>query len=94
MSSFICDSCDKEHKIFGTEGGEVLAKEFHLELLGKIPIEAKAAQSADSGKPIVFSDKNCISSKKFEEIAKKIHTKLQNKTSDNLENFSLKWQKA
>jgi ATP-binding protein involved in chromosome partitioning len=94
MSSFICDSCDKEHKIFGTEGGETLAKEFHLELLGKIPMEAKAAQSGDSGKPIVLSDKNCISSKKFEEIAKKIHTKLQNKTSDNLENFSLKWQKA
>lgn len=42
--------------IFGTGGGEQLAKEGSVQFLGKIPIDAKVREGGDSGKPVIVED--------------------------------------
>lgn len=39
MSTFACDDCGTVHDIFGTGGGEALAAEFDVPVLGQIPID-------------------------------------------------------
>src|SRR6266496_2365357 len=38
MSYFICNNCAAQHDIFGSGGGETLARTFHTSLLGQIPL--------------------------------------------------------
>jgi ATP-binding protein involved in chromosome partitioning len=41
---------------FGTGGGERLAEELGLPLLGRIPLDARLRKSGDAGEPLVESD--------------------------------------
>ena len=36
MSGFICPNCSEEHDIFGSGGGEKIARELELEVLGRV----------------------------------------------------------
>ena len=96
MSSFICDSCDKKHEIFLSDGGEKIASEFDTEVLARVPLEKKIALSSDSGLPLVLSHKESESAKEYLNLAKKLHLKTEaiSAQKDTLENFTLTWQKA
>lgn len=52
MSGFVCPSCKGVSDIFipSTGGGEALAKEWNVELLGKVPLDPRIGQSCDEGK--------------------------------------------
>jgi ATP-binding protein involved in chromosome partitioning len=52
MSSFVCPDCRTEHDIFGTGGGDKIARELGLEVLGRIPIEPGVRAGGDAGVPI------------------------------------------
>lgn len=49
MSYLKCPDCGKEIKIFGDSHIEEVAKEHHLPLLARIPIEPSLASSCDNG---------------------------------------------
>ncbi|MEN9836275.1 MAG: Protein mrp [Pseudomonadota bacterium] len=53
MSYFVCDGCDKKHQIFRSGGGERLARESGVSLLGAIPIDPRVAVGGDEGRPHV-----------------------------------------
>jgi ATP-binding protein involved in chromosome partitioning len=52
MSAFICPDCGHEHDIFGSGGGEKMARELDLEVLGRIPLEPAVRTGGDGGVPI------------------------------------------
>jgi len=52
MSGFICPDCGHEHDIFGSGGGEKIARELGLEVLGRIPLEPAVRTGGDGGVPI------------------------------------------
>ncbi|HET6380830.1 MAG TPA: Mrp/NBP35 family ATP-binding protein [candidate division Zixibacteria bacterium] len=52
MSSFICPDCGSEHDIFGSGGGEKIARELQLDVLGRIPLEPAVRTGGDAGVPI------------------------------------------
>jgi ATP-binding protein involved in chromosome partitioning len=52
MSAFICPDCGHEHDIFGSGGGDKIARELGLEVLGRIPLEPAVRTGGDSGVPI------------------------------------------
>ena len=56
MSSFTCGSCGTAHEIFGSGGGDALAKQFGIRRLGSIPISASVRECGDQGTPIVVRD--------------------------------------
>ena len=54
MSEFTCDHGDS-YALFGTGGGQALADEVGVELLGQIPIEPAVAVGGDNGEPLVLT---------------------------------------
>lgn len=56
MSTFVCSECDTEHDIFDTGGGDKLAAEFDLPLLGRLPLDPSIRESGENGTPIVRED--------------------------------------
>lgn len=52
MSGFVCPNCNTVHNIFKTGGGEKLAEEYALPLLGKLPIDPQIVDSEDDGDPL------------------------------------------
>jgi ATP-binding protein involved in chromosome partitioning len=53
MSSFECDH-GESYALFGTGGGQALADEIGVELLGQVPIEPTVAAGGDAGQPVVL----------------------------------------
>jgi ATP-binding protein involved in chromosome partitioning len=53
MSYFIAPDTGNRYDIFGTGGGENLAKELNTTFLGGIPIDPRIREGGDTGKPIV-----------------------------------------
>ena len=54
MSSFTCDHGDS-YPLFGVGGGQALADEIGVELLGQVPIEPTVAAGGDAGEPVSIS---------------------------------------
>jgi ATP-binding protein involved in chromosome partitioning len=59
----------KEYRLFGEGGGQELADDLEVPLLGKIPLVPQLREGADSGNPIVVSDPDDEASKIFRAIA-------------------------
>ncbi len=70
MSSFECDH-GTQYELFGAGGGQTLADEIGVELLGQVPIESTVAAGGDSGEPVVLSNVGKAASV-FMEIARHI----------------------
>jgi len=55
MSAFVCDH-GESYPLFGEGGGEDLAHEAGVPLLGSIPLEPAVAAGGDEGRPIALGD--------------------------------------
>ena len=69
MSAFICDSCDKEHHIFGTGVKQRLEKEFGFPYVASLPLHADIAQLSDLGKPVTLTHPSHPIAKAFKQLA-------------------------
>ena len=56
MSYFVCPNCEEKHYIFGHGGGQRLAEELDVPLLGEIPFFPAVLSGGDRGEPIVISE--------------------------------------
>ena len=72
MSWFECPHCGKPSPIFGSGGGERLAKELELPLLGQVPMSPRVMEGGDRGMPIVISDPASSSARALAAIADKV----------------------
>ncbi|ANQ53676.1 MULTISPECIES: Mrp/NBP35 family ATP-binding protein [unclassified Thermosipho (in: thermotogales)] len=72
MSYVKCPKCGEKIEIFGSGGGNIIAKEYNVELLGQIPLDPKAAQLADEGKPITLYMRETEVEEAFRKIVEKI----------------------
>jgi ATP-binding protein involved in chromosome partitioning len=52
MSAFVCEH-GTAYPLFGAGGGQALAEEIGVELLGQIPLEPAVASGGDHGRPVV-----------------------------------------
>jgi ATP-binding protein involved in chromosome partitioning len=62
---------DNKYYIFGKGGGQVVANELKVDLLGQIPIVESIAAKGDAGEPIVMDETSPISAA-FIQIAKDV----------------------
>jgi Mrp family chromosome partitioning ATPase len=56
MSGLICPECGHRIDLFGSGGGKKQAEEMNLDFLGAIPIDMRARQLADEGKPVILEN--------------------------------------
>ncbi|NET51546.1 MAG: Mrp/NBP35 family ATP-binding protein, partial [Merismopedia sp. SIO2A8] len=69
MSYLICGCCGDRTSIFGSGGGEQMAQELSVPLLGQVPIDPQICQGGDDGKPLPLVDETAKLSQIFEAIA-------------------------
>jgi len=55
MSAYV-DDTGREHRLFGTGGGDRLAEDAGVPLLARIPIEEAVADGGDHGRPVALAD--------------------------------------
>lgn len=56
MATHICSNCGHEEHVFGEGGGEQIAKEYGVSVLGSLPLSLSIREQADGGKPTVVAD--------------------------------------
>jgi ATP-binding protein involved in chromosome partitioning len=56
MGAHICTQCGHADSIFGSEGGQKLALEFKVPLLGQLPLDKQICAEADQGTPTMIAD--------------------------------------
>ena len=76
MSWFTCPSCGARVEIFTGGGGEKLAREMGLKLLGRIPLDPNIAKASDLGEPYVISYPDSPGAQEFLKIAEEIEETL------------------
>jgi len=72
MSWFECPHCGKPSPIFGEGGGERLATELGLPLLGQIPLYTRVREGGDIGRPIVVADAQSSAARALVSIAGRV----------------------
>lgn len=82
MSTHICSQCGYEEHIFGSGGGEQMAVQYGVDLLGSLPLDIKIREGVDNGKPTVAMDPDSQVSKIYREIARKAAAKLALQAKD------------
>ncbi len=75
MSFFACPHCGEHTEIFLSGGGQKLADELEVPLLGQIPLQARLPNLADEGKPVVIADPSSPAGQALIQTAKEIRTK-------------------
>jgi ATP-binding protein involved in chromosome partitioning len=55
MSVHLCPQCGHSEHIFGAGGGERMAREYGVRLLGELPLDAHIREEADGGRPSVIA---------------------------------------
>lgn len=77
MAIHICTNCGHEEHIFGEGGGERMARDYHTELLGSLPLELSIRVDADAGKPSVAANPDSAVSQRYRSIARKLIGKVE-----------------
>jgi ATP-binding protein involved in chromosome partitioning len=70
MSGFTCPKCGELVRIFGADGGRVMAEEMGVPYLGAIPIAPEIVVSGDRGTPMVQSQPDSETAKAFGAIVR------------------------
>jgi ATP-binding protein involved in chromosome partitioning len=87
MSTHICSNCGHEEHIFGSGGGELMSKDYNVDLLGSLPLDINIRMQADSGKPTVVADPDGKIAESYKSIARKAAIKIANAGLDHSAKF-------
>jgi ATP-binding protein involved in chromosome partitioning len=71
MSAFTTPDGER-YKIFGDGGGQALADELDVPLLGQVPITMALREQSDAGSPVVFEDPDDAAAQALEHVARGI----------------------
>lgn len=72
MSVHTCSSCGHKEAIFGEDGGNKLAQQYDVSVLGRLPLKLDIREQTDQGKPPVTSNPNSEESLAYRDIATKM----------------------
>jgi ATP-binding protein involved in chromosome partitioning len=82
MSIHICSECGHAEHIFGSGGGETMAADSDVDLLGALPLDISIRVGTDEGKPTVVADPDGKVAEIYRDIARHVAAKLSQKTKD------------
>ncbi len=82
MSVHICSNCGHAEHIFGAGGGNSMAKQYDVDLLGALPLDMSIREGVDSGRPTVAIQPDSTVAESYREIARKVAAKLALRAKD------------
>jgi ATP-binding protein involved in chromosome partitioning len=77
MSGFVCPCCGERYEIFGRAGGQRLALETGVELLGEVPLEVGVREGGDAGVPVVVADPHSPAAQALRKVAERVAAKVE-----------------
>ena len=87
MSIHICSKCGHAEHIFGSGGGDRMAKDYEVEMLGALPLAMSIREQMDGGKPTVEADPDGPASTIYKAIARRVAVKIAEKAKDHTSKF-------
>ena len=76
LATHRCTACGHEDRIFGTGGGERIAADFGVPLLGSLPLEARIREQTDAGTPTVAATPDAPAAGAFRAAARRMAAEL------------------
>jgi ATP-binding protein involved in chromosome partitioning len=76
MAVHVCSNCGHAEHIFGAGGGERMAQEYGVPLLGSLPLDIRIREQADGGVPSVAADPDSPAALAYRVIARRLGAKL------------------
>ena len=76
MATHICSQCGHEEHVFGSGGGERMARDYSVPLLGSLPLDIHIREQADGGTPTVAADPDGKVAEAYRAIARKTAAQL------------------
>ena len=76
MSIHICSNCGHEEHIFGTGGGQSMAEDYEVDLLGALPLDKQIREEVDGGTPTVAAEPEGRIAEIYRDIARRMSAKL------------------
>jgi ATP-binding protein involved in chromosome partitioning len=82
MAVHVCSNCGHAEHIFGSGGGDKMAADYNVSVLGSLPLDLRIREQADSGRPTVASDPDSKAAELYREIGRKVAVKIAEKAQD------------
>jgi len=76
MSLHTCAQCGHTDAIFGEGGGQRMAEQYSVDLLGQLPLDRRIREETDQGKPTTVADPHGQIAKIYREAARRVAAKL------------------
>jgi Mrp family chromosome partitioning ATPase len=77
MSGLICPHCKGEIDLFGTGGGQKIAKDLGVKFLGSIPIDPELRKSGDEGRPFIIRHKDSPTWKAVDRVMEELVSEVE-----------------
>jgi len=87
MSIHICSKCGHEEHIFGSGGGDRMAKDYEVQMLGALPLDISIREQGDGGKPSVVADPDGRVAEIYRAIARRVAVKIADQAKDMTSKF-------
>lgn len=95
MAGFVCGHCEEVTPIFRVGGGEKIAHEMGVSLLGSIPLDPRIAEGGDKGTPVVTAHPASEVSRIYKKLAGDVAAQLsvyQAQVAGQFKPLTLEWQ--
>ncbi|MGK0498885.1 MAG: ATP-binding protein involved in chromosome partitioning [Oceanicoccus sp.] len=80
MAVHICSECGHHEHIFGSGGGDRIAADYNVPVLGALPLSLKIRQQVDEGAPTVVAEPDSPEAQLYADIARNMAAQLANNT--------------
>ena len=82
MAMHVCSNCGHAEPIFGSGGGQRMAEDYGVELLGSLPLDLRIREQADSGTPSVVAEPQGAAAQQYLDIARKLGARVAQRARD------------
>jgi ATP-binding protein involved in chromosome partitioning len=76
MAIHVCSNCGHAEHVFGQGGGQAMADQYGVPLLGSLPLAMHIREEADTGRPTVVSAPNSEAAARYRDIARRAAARL------------------
>lgn len=82
MSMHICSNCGHSEAIFGSGGGERLAQDYGVDVIGRLPLDLSIREHTDAGTPLLATQTDSPVARAYQSLAENLVAALQQTTAD------------
>ena len=82
MSVHVCEKCGHVEHVFGEGGGQRMAADHEVSLLGQLPLNLSIRLQADAGRPTVIADPDGAIAALYKQVARKVAVSVAGKAKD------------